>query len=134
MTSNNTTAGILIGHGELPLAIQRTIEKIIGSQEHFEVVSNENCSAPELKNRLVLAMQNLGNLDTIIFVDLYGGSCANVSTQLLKQSFNQKLAIICGVNIATLIKFFQYRDRYQFSELVSLLEDTGRKEIKTIIP
>jgi mannose/fructose-specific phosphotransferase system component IIA len=134
MTSNNLTAGILIGHGELPIAIQKTIEKIIGNQEHFEVVSNENCSAPELKNRLDLAMQNLGNLDTIIFVDLFGGSCANVSAQLLKQSMRHKIGIICGVNIATLIKFFQYRDRYPFSELISLLEDTGRKEIKAIIP
>ncbi len=118
---NNMTAGILIGHGELPAALQKTVEKIIGAQEHFQVVSNENCSAPELKNRLVSAIQNLGNHDTIIFVDLFGGS-------------NHKIGIICGVNIGTLIKFFQYRDRFQFPALMQLLEETGKNEIKAILP
>lgn len=134
MISNNATAGILVGHGELPFALQRTVEKIIGAQELFSVVSNENCSATELKNRLVSAIQALGNADTIIFVDLFGGSCANVSGQLLKQSASHKIGIICGVNVGTLIKFFQYRGQYQFTELMQLLEEAGKKEIKAIVP
>jgi mannose/fructose-specific phosphotransferase system component IIA len=134
MISSSLVAGILVGHGELPAAIHRTIEKIIGTPDNFQIVSNEDCSAGELKNRIVNAIQNLGNQNTIIFVDLFGGSCSNVSNQLLKQSNTQKIGIICGVNIATLIKFFQYRDKYEFSELLQILEDTGKAEIKLIKP
>lgn len=126
------TAGILIGHGELPQVLNRTIQKIIGVQDNFSVLSNENCSAAELQNLLNSAIQGLGNNDVIIFVDLYGGSCANVSNQLLKKPRERQISIICGVNPAMLIKYFQYRDQKEFIELVQLLEETGRSEIRVI--
>lgn len=132
MTSNNLVAGILIGHGELPGALQKTVEKIIGVQEHFQIVSNENCSANELKNRLAQAVQKFDKQDVIIFVDLLGGSCANISRQLLPQFNAQKVGILCGVNVATLIKYFQYRERLNFTELLQLLSDTAKQEITTI--
>jgi PTS system mannose-specific IIA component/PTS system mannose-specific IIB component len=125
-------AGILIGHGELPQVLNRTIQKIIGVQDNFQVLSNENYSAAELQNQLGLAIQELGNKDVIIFVDLYGGSCANVSNQLLKKPRERQISIICGVNPAMLIKYFQYRDQKSFAELLQLLEETGRNEIRVI--
>jgi mannose/fructose-specific phosphotransferase system component IIA len=127
-------AGILVGHGELPIVLNKTIQKIIGVQDNFQVISNENCSAAKLKNRLESAIRNsrMRNQDTIIFVDLFGGSCANVSNQILKKSKQQQVGIICGINLATLIKFFQYRDQFNFKELLQLLEDTGKSEIRVI--
>ena len=125
-------AGILIGHGELPIVLNQTIQKIIGVQDNFQVLSNENYSAAELQNQLSLAIQELGKNDVIIFVDLYGGSCANVSNQLLKKPRERQISIICGVNPAMLIKYFQYRDQKGFAELLQLLEETGRNEIRVI--
>jgi len=116
----------------LPIVLNRTIQKIIGVQDNFQVLSNENYSAAELQNQLSLAIQELGNKDVIIFVDLYGGSCANVSNQLLKKPRERQISIICGVNPAMLIKYFQYRDQKSFSELLQLLEETGRNEIRVI--
>jgi mannose/fructose-specific phosphotransferase system component IIA len=123
-------AGILIGHGELPIVLNRTIQKIIGEQDNFLVISNDNCSAAELHNRLNTAVTGLDKKDVIIFVDLFGGSCANVSNQLLKNPSKQKIGIICGVNPAMLIKYFQYRGQKSFTELLQLLEETGKNEIR----
>jgi len=123
-------AGILIGHGELPIVLNRTIQKIMGEQDNFLVISNEGCSATELHNRLNKAVADLDKKEVIIFVDLFGGSCANVSNQLLKNSSEQKIGIICGVNPAMLIKYFQHREQKSFTELLQLLEETGRNEIK----
>jgi mannose/fructose-specific phosphotransferase system component IIA len=125
-------AGILIGHGELPLALNKTIQKIIGVQDDFQVISNENYSAAELQNRLSSTIQAFGNKDIIIFADLFGGSCANVSNQLLKKPSQQKIGIICGVNTAMLLKFFQHRNQKNFRELLQIIEETGKNEIRVI--
>ncbi|MEO0074561.1 MAG: hypothetical protein ABIK31_00420 [candidate division WOR-3 bacterium] len=132
MTLNKRVCGILIGHGEFPKVILTTVEQFIGKQDDIEIVSNNNCSAVELKNRLNSAIEKFHGKDVIIFVDLQGGSCDTISRQVLSQTKEQKLGIICGVNVATLIKYFQYRDRYEFKELLELLSESGKKDITTI--
>lgn len=125
-------AGILIGHGEFPFALNKTIQNFIGEQDYFQVISNEGCSSNELKNRLASAIQSYPNKDIIIFVDLFGGSCANVSKELFKNPPEKNIGIICGVNPAMLIKYFQYREQKNFTELIQLLELTGKNEIRVI--
>ena len=130
-------AGILVGHGELPQAIHKTVQSFIGAQEHFQVISNENCSAQVLKKRIERAIENSGCPDTVIFVDLFGGSCANISKQILidtikKDGKANNLSILCGVNIAILIKFFECRNKLNFQELIELLEKTGKNEIRVL--
>jgi len=125
-------AGILVGHGDLPRALLKTIESIIGTPDNFQIVSNEQCSLNELKSRIESAIRALGNQDIIIFVDIFGGSCANVSKALLKQPSQQQLGIICGVSLPMLIKYFQYRERLNFKELLQLLEKTGKDEIRIL--
>lgn len=125
-------AGILIGHGEFPFALHKTIQKLIGEQDYFQVISNEGCSGNELKNRLESTIQSYENKDIIIFVDLFGGSCANASKELFKNPIKTNIGIICGVNPAMLIKYFQYREQKNFAELIQLLEETGKNEIRVI--
>lgn len=132
MTLNKRVCGILIGHGEFPKAILATVEQFIGRQQDIEIISNNNCSAQELKTRLLSAIANFSGRDVIIFVDLQGGSCDTISRQVLSQIQEQKIGIICGVNVATLIKYFQYRDKYEFKELLELLTESGKKDITTI--
>ncbi|MCS7258171.1 MAG: hypothetical protein NZ601_02195 [candidate division WOR-3 bacterium] len=121
-------AGILIGHGEFPIALYNTVKKIIGEQEHFRVVSNENCSSEELKRRLLLAIEELSSDNIIIFADLFGGSCGIASRQIF-QMITKNVGVICGVNLGMLIKYFQYREEYELSRLLSLLAESGKKEI-----
>lgn len=128
----SSIAGILIGHGQIPQALNKAIQNLIGTPDDFQIVSNENCSASELRNHLEKAIKNLGTQDTIIFVDLYGGSCANISKQILKDERPTNIGIICGVNLGILIKYFQHRDKLNFQDLIKLLEETGKNEIKVV--
>ncbi len=127
-------AGILVGHGVLPDAIYKTIQSIIGPQEYFEIVSNENTSADELKLQLERAIQKLKNHDTIIFADLFGGSCGIVSGKIIKQKTKTNIALFCPANLPILIKYFQYRNKHNLQNLLQLLVETGRNEIKVIKP
>lgn len=134
-------AGILIGHGKFPYALYDIIKSIFGEVPNFEVISNQDCSGEELQKRVESAIQKLKSHDIIIFVDLLGGSCGIISTKILKnkktEETNQqtepsqtKIGLICPVSLPILIKFCQYRNEYNFQNLLQLLEETGRNEIK----
>jgi len=134
MISSNMIAGILVGHGELPDAIYKTIQSIIGPQEYFQIVSNENASADELKQRLEGAIEKLKSHDILIFADLLGGSCGIVSGKIIKAKKTPNICLICPVQVPMLIKFFQCRDKHNLQDLIQLLVETGKSEIKVIKP
>jgi len=125
-------AGILVGHRDFPQALLNAAESIMGKQDNFQIVSNEQCSADELKNRIENAIKILGNQDIIIFVDVLGGSCGIVSGGLVKQPREKQIAVFNYASLPILIKFFQYRSQYEFKALLELLEKSAKEGIKIL--
>ncbi|MEO0093351.1 MAG: hypothetical protein ABIK67_03760 [candidate division WOR-3 bacterium] len=120
--------GLLIGHGKFPETLLEVTRSIIGEITEFATVSYETGSSEELELKIKQALDSLGNGEKIVFVDLYGSSGANICYRLLAQS--SSAAIICGVNLPMLIKFFRYRNRLDLNELAELVKKTGSEEIK----
>jgi PTS system mannose-specific IIA component len=122
--------GLLIGHGKLPETLLEVVKSILGEVTDFAIVSNEGCSADELERCVNQASDQLGKGEKIVFVDLFGGSCAQVGNKLLARQ--GKIAVICGVNLPMLLKYFRYRERLKFDELVEIVKKAGEEEIKKI--
>lgn len=120
--------GLLIGHGKFPETILDVVCSIIGEITDFVTVSYEVTSSEELEQKIKQALAKLGDGEKIIFVDLYGSSGANICNRLLADI--PATAIICGVNLPMLIKFFRYRNQLNLKELVELVKKTGQEEIK----
>ncbi len=120
--------GLLIGHGKLPETLFDVVKSILGEVSDFEIVSNEGCSAKELEKSVNHAIEKLGIGEKIVFVDLFGGSCAQVGNKLSVQ--HGKIAVICGVNLPMLMKYFRYRERLKFNELIEIVKNAGQEEIK----
>jgi len=119
--------GIIIGHGTFAQAMVNTAEKIVGKQPDIEVISNIGFSAEALCEKIGEVINNKKNQETIIFVDLPGGSCSMSCYSLLKNSSD--LNIICGLNLPMLIEFFILRERHSALELVPILIKKGRDNI-----
>lgn len=136
-------AGILVGHGKFPFALYDIIKSIFGDIPNFEVISNQGCSGEELQKQVTSAIEKLKTFDIIIFADLLGGSCGIVSRKVLKNEKTEKtspkselprnqIGLLCPVNLPILIKFCQYRNEYDFQQLLQLLEETGKNEFKVL--
>jgi mannose/fructose/sorbose-specific phosphotransferase system IIA component len=117
---------IIIGHGDFAQAMLRTAESIVGEQENVEVVSNKGFSCEQLGRDIERRCRNRER-DTIIFLDLPGGSCTITCYTLLKS--HHDLNIISGVNLPLLIEFFMLRNKYSARDLVSLLVKKGKDNI-----
>lgn len=120
--------GILIGHGKLPETLMDVVKSILGEVSDFEIISNEGVSADDLEKTVNQAIEQLGTEEKIVFVDLFGGSCAQVGNKLSAK--HGKIAVICGVNLPMLMKYFRYRERLNFNELVEIVKKAGQEEIK----
>lgn len=127
-----SVAGVLIGHKDIPQALLNAVESIMGKQNNFLTVSNDNCSLAELQSQIESALNILGNQNAIIFVDILGGSCGIASAKLLKQPREKQIAVFCNVSLPVLIKFFQYREQKDFKELLALLEKASKDETKIL--
>ena len=119
--------GIVIGHSNFAKAIIDTAEQIIGKQPYINVVSNKGFSCDVLCEKIAELINSNKGQDTIIFLDLPGGSCTISCYKLMKDK--QDLNIICGVNLPVIIEFFMLRDKYRAKELIPILIKKGRDNI-----
>jgi PTS system mannose-specific IIA component len=119
--------GVVIGHGNFAKAIVETVEKIVGKQEFVEVVSNIGFSCEDLTKKIKDVLNRDNKDETLIFVDLPGGSCTISCYNLLKD--DRDLNIICGVNLPMLLEFFMLREKHTAAELVAILIKKGQENI-----
>ena len=121
------TRGIIIGHGRFAREIVNTAEKIVGKQPDIEVISNIGFSSEALCKKIEEVLKSNKKEESIIFVDLPGGSCTISCYSLLKE--NSDLNVICGLNLPMLIEFFMLREKHSAQELIPILVKKGRDNI-----
>jgi len=119
--------GVIIGHGEFAEALLETAEQIVGEQNQIEIVSNTGCSGSSLSEKIRKVVQRDAIDETILFVDLPGGSCTISCYSLLKDM--KDLNVICGINLPILLEFFMLREKYTARELVPILIEKGKNNI-----
>lgn len=119
--------GIIIGHGGFAEAMLNTAEQIVGKQVDVEVISNKGLSCDSITDKIKNIVAKGDIKETIVFLDLPGGSCTMSCYSLLKERGD--LLIIGGVNLPMLIEFFMLRDRYSATELATILVKKGKDNI-----
>ena len=119
--------GVIIGHGSFAEAMLKTAMQIVGEQPLIDVVSNTGLSGTLLNEKIKRVIQRDTEHETIVFVDLPGGSCTISCFNLLKNI--RDLDVICGVNLPILLEFFMLREKYPAKELVPILIKKGKENI-----
>jgi PTS system mannose-specific IIA component len=122
---------VILTHGDLCFGLKNTLEGMMGKQEGLFVVSNLGVGKDQLCSRLKKAItdQRCGE-EMVIFVDLFGSSCWQMATKVASQD-QKKVAVVAGVNLPMLVKFFSKRGTLPFEKLVSLVKEEGEKGIRS---
>jgi len=121
---------IILTHGDLCFSLKNTLEGMIGKQEGCLAISNLGAGKDQLCSKLKkVTTDKRFNEGVVIFVDLFGSSCWQMAKNLALQ--DQNVAVLSGVNLPMLVKFFSKRKTLTFEKLVSLAKEGGEKGIKT---
>ena len=123
----NSIVTFIIAHEDFSSALLRTVEKILGPQKQVFTFSNQQDDLPVLVQRMITIIKKQQAENVVVFVDLKGGSCWNL-TGMLHHQYPQLVAI-AGVNVPMLVSFFNYQDDLPFEELINKTILDGGKGI-----
>lgn len=102
----------------------------MGKQDGFLVISNLGLGKDQLCSKLKKAIsEERFKEGVVIFVDLFGSSCWQISKDVTSQ--NKNVAVVTGVNLPMLVKFFGKRETLPFEKLVSLVKEEGERGIRS---
>jgi PTS system mannose-specific IIA component len=124
---------VILTHGDLCFGLKDTLEGIMGKQEGLSVISNAGLGKEELTSALWKKI-NQKNFDdgVVIFVDMFGTSCWQTAKNVAATASGSRpeTAVITGVNLPMLVKFFTLRASVPLSQLVFLVKQEGEKGIR----
>ncbi|ETA80797.1 PTS sugar transporter subunit IIA [Youngiibacter fragilis] len=122
---------LVITHGNFGIELVKSVEMIMGEQEDVSALGlNPGESVEDLResaDRIVEANKEAGK-ETIILVDILGGSPSNVALYLLKK---HGIKLVTGVNMYMLIEMFSQKDSVESAdELCDIMIETATENIK----
>ncbi len=121
---------LLVTHGNLGAELLSTAELIVGPQKGACVLSNRELSSESLSDAIQTELATYGGDETVIFVDVAGGSCLCACRTAEEET--GIVRVVSGVNLPMVLEFFHYRDRLPFGELVERVAAKGRTGIQVL--
>lgn len=116
---------LIATHGELSRELVDTSKLIIGSLnnvEHFCMTKDKSAYDAEKEIRSILS-NNKDNEKFVVLTDVFGGSVANICTNLLLKGF--KFELLTGVNLPMLLSIFLSAE-----EDIKILTKSGLEDAK----
>ncbi len=130
--------GLVATHGGIGAELVEVVTMIMGPAEGLAGLSNHGKSASDLTVEIASWLRGdadpsaSGMEPAIIFIDDYGGSCANAAQLACRPG--DPVAVVSGVNLAMLLGFVTWREELDLDELVQRLIERGRTAITRLGP
>ena len=123
---------VVVTHGDFGEALIRAAEMIVGPQEAVRAVALLPGESPDgFGDKLDVALGDLQGQDTLILIDLFGGTPCNVSA---RKVLELNVEVVTGLNMAMLIEALTSRDRASLSELAAQVTEAGQKSVTNLKP
>ncbi len=121
---------LIITHGEFGIGLMKSIEMIMGPQKNVNALGlkpGQSVDDLRIQVREVVAHNEEQNLETVVLVDLLGGSPSNVALSLLR---DYAVNILTGVNMPMLVQILQfYNTEEDTDKLIADVKKTAAEGI-----
>lgn len=120
---------VVTTHGGLAREIVQTAKLILGEQERLTAICLESHEGIEdLKKKIVAAIKSGEDdaADSLVLVDMFGGTPSNVSLMLAHE---YPIQVVTGVNLPMLIEALTHRTGMDLKQLAELVCQKGKKNI-----
>jgi len=124
------TGVVLVTHGRHGAEMLKEAEAIVGKLPDTKVVTVTTTDPPETTNaRLQAARHQVDSgLGVLFLVDLHGSTPSNLAMAFMDGT--QEIEVLCGLNMAMLIKLATCIRKEGPRDLAELLKQTGRRSIR----
>lgn len=123
---------VLVTHGEFGDELLRSAKMIVGPQNGVYSVPLLAEESPEgLEAKLDAVLQEIEGEDTLILIDLFGGTPYNVAARRMRELH---IECVTGLNLPMLIETLMMRDRVTAAELAEVATQVGRESVRNLGP
>ncbi|QBD82062.1 PTS sugar transporter subunit IIA [Ktedonosporobacter rubrisoli] len=118
---------VLVSHGSLADGLRNAAEMIVGPQENFLTIGMDPAADLDvLRGEIEAAVDKVGgSAQTLVLVDLMGGSPSNASSYLALNGAQ----VICGINLPMLLEVLVQRERATVQELSELAMQAAKEGV-----
>lgn len=113
-------AVLIITHGNFGKELLKSAELIMGDQKDVVALGlnlGDDVESLRMDIEKIVEENQKANKETIILVDLFGGSTSNSALSI---SRNYDVKILTGVNLPMLIEILSSRDKFDTEELIEI--------------
>ena len=120
---------VLVTHGNLAREFLAALEHVVGPQQCISAV----CIGAEddMEKRRNEILERARACDTgdgvIVLTDMFGGTPSNLAISIMEHA---RIEVLAGVNLPSLIKLIDVRNRLPLDEAVKLAIEAGRKYMR----
>ncbi|MCZ6812741.1 MAG: PTS sugar transporter subunit IIA [Alphaproteobacteria bacterium] len=127
-TDHGVVGLVLVTHGAVGVALLEALENIVGGQDNVVSVSIQPDDDVEARRAEILdAIARVGaGGGCILMTDMFGGTPSNLALSAMGE---EAVDVIAGVNLPMLIKFASVRTSAPLADVVTQVQDAGRKYI-----
>jgi len=119
---------LVVMHGDLAQALLRAVEKVYGSTEGLEALSNEGLSRDALQagiQQRIDAWPGAG----IVCVDFWGSSCHAAAACVAR---TRDIVVITGCHLGMLLDFMHNRETHGRDALAERMRTKGLESIRLV--
>jgi PTS system mannose-specific IIA component len=123
---------VIVSHADLGDALIRAAEMIVGSAEGIYSIPLLPEDNPEtFGEKLETALQEIEEQETLILIDLFGGTPYNVAA---RQVLKEHVECVTGANLPMLLELMMSRDGGSLAELAENIAQAGQESVKNLGP
>lgn len=123
---------LIVTHGDFGKKLLESVQMIMGEQEDVVTLAlnlGDDVESLRADVQKIVDENQRTNKETIVFVDLFGGSPSNIALSLLK---HYDVQVMVGVNMPMLIEILSSRNNYDIEDLVERSYRAGIDGIKKL--
>ncbi len=121
---------VVLTHGTTGKELIASLEMIVGTTENISAVPLLPGQSPESYLNEIRHVLDEQVFDTILLVDLFGGTPSNCAAKLC---FEYSVDVVSGVNLPMLVEALQIRGTVTGQKLRQRLVEAGRDGIRDIV-
>lgn len=123
---------LIVSHGNLGQALIEAAEMIVGPIEGLSAVALLPGEAPEgFDAKLDAAFEAIAGEETLILIDLFGGTPYNVVARRVIEDYVECLT---GANLPMLLELVMARDGASLPDLAQEIAQAGQESVKNLGP
>jgi mannose/fructose/sorbose-specific phosphotransferase system IIA component len=125
---------VIVAHGDMGVELVRSLHMIMGAAPGVYAVSLSPEESIEdlgqaVKSTITKGLAAYDGAYTLMLVDMFGGSCANVAAKVAADLDPERIIVVAGVNLPMVVDAVINRDILDFPDLVRKVVEAGNRSI-----